>query len=200
MKKNEFLKKLREQLWALPAEDAERSCDYYSEMIDDRMDEGLTEEEAVAAIGDLEEIVKQILTETPRPPVVVERSKVHKDWKIWTVVLLVLGAPVWVPVVAAVLAVLLTAYLLLWTAVAVLYCAVITTGVSAFAGVIGSVAVFVGGRLAEAAVMLGVGFVCAGLSVLLFMVSNLAAKGMILFTKGIFHCVKRIFTGKEHKA
>ena len=68
MKKNEFLEELKTRLWAMPEADKERSVDYYSEMIDDRMEDGLSEEEAVAAIGDLDEIVSQILSESPRPP------------------------------------------------------------------------------------------------------------------------------------
>ena len=58
MKRNEFLSKLKERLWALPEADKQCSLDYYSEMIDDRMEDGLSEEEAVAAIGDLDEIVQ----------------------------------------------------------------------------------------------------------------------------------------------
>ena len=72
MKRSEFLEKLKAQLWALPEGDVQNSLDYYSEMIDDRMEDGLPEEEAVAAVGDLDEIVKQILSETPRPPQVVK--------------------------------------------------------------------------------------------------------------------------------
>ena len=72
MKKNEFLWGLAEGLRGLPPEDLERWVDYYREMIDDRMDEGLSEEEAVADLGSLEQIRDQILTETPLPRLVKE--------------------------------------------------------------------------------------------------------------------------------
>ena len=65
MNKFEFITALRAKLWSIPEEDRQRSVDYYSEMIDDRMEDGLSEEAAVAAIGDLDEIVKNILAETP---------------------------------------------------------------------------------------------------------------------------------------
>ena len=77
MKKKEFLEKLQASLWAMPETDKQRSVDYYAEMIDDRMEDGLSEEEAVAAIGDLDEIVKQILNESPRPPATVKKE--HKQ-------------------------------------------------------------------------------------------------------------------------
>ena len=57
MKKQEFLDELKKALWALPEADQKNSLEYYAEMIDDRMEDGLSEEEAVAAIGDLDEIV-----------------------------------------------------------------------------------------------------------------------------------------------
>ena len=44
MKKNDFLWGLAEGLRGLPPEDLERWVDYYREMIDDRMDDGLSEE------------------------------------------------------------------------------------------------------------------------------------------------------------
>lgn len=51
MTKEQFLRAVRERLTGLPQSDIDRSLDFYSEMIDDRIDEGLSEEEAVAAMG-----------------------------------------------------------------------------------------------------------------------------------------------------
>ena len=51
MTKQAFAAALRNELSGLPREDIDRSIDFYCEMIDDRMEEGLTEEEAVSAIG-----------------------------------------------------------------------------------------------------------------------------------------------------
>ena len=49
MTKAEFLKALEEKLSALSAEDRAASLAYYEEIIDDRMEEGLCEADAVAA-------------------------------------------------------------------------------------------------------------------------------------------------------
>ena len=108
MKKQEFLDKLKSSLWSMPEADKQRSADYYAEMIDDRMEDGLSEEEAVAAIGDLDEIVQQILTETPRPPATVkkeEQKKQKRKVSWWETLLLVLGFPVWGSLLIAVAAV-----------------------------------------------------------------------------------------------
>ena len=59
MRKQEFLAKLRKGLSGLPQDDIEERLIFYSEMIEDRKEEGLSEEEAVAAIGSVDEIVAQ---------------------------------------------------------------------------------------------------------------------------------------------
>ena len=65
MTKAEFLKALEEKLSALSAEDRAASLAYYEEIIDDRMEEGLYEADAVAAAGPVEEAAAQLLAETP---------------------------------------------------------------------------------------------------------------------------------------
>ena len=57
MNKQEFLAGLQKGLSGLPQEDVEERLTFYGEMLDDRMEEGLSEEEAVAAAGSVEEIV-----------------------------------------------------------------------------------------------------------------------------------------------
>ena len=46
MNKQEFLYELKGKLWALSEEEKKSSLEYYTEMIDDRMEDGLSEEEA----------------------------------------------------------------------------------------------------------------------------------------------------------
>lgn len=198
MKKNEFLDKLKASLWAMPAADQQRSVDYYSEMIDDRMDDGLTEEEAVAAIGDLDEIVKQILTETPRPPVVVEPVKKQRRVEPWMIVLLVLGSPLWIPLVVSVVSAVLSVYVSLWTVVITLYALAIGVGAAAIGCVIGCF--FMIGRAGVILVTLGAALLCAGIGILLFLLGNLAAKGMIALTKLCWQGCKQLIQGKERKA
>lgn len=65
MIKKEFLSQLRTGLAGLPQRDIEERLSFYSEMIDDRMEEGLPEEEAVAAVGNVQDIVSQIIGTFP---------------------------------------------------------------------------------------------------------------------------------------
>ena len=196
MKKQEFLEKLKGSLWAMPEEDIRNSLDYYSEMIDDRMEEGLSEEEAVAAVGDLDEIVSQILSETPRPPQAVEPGKKTKptkeSTKTWLIILLILGSPVWIPLLASAIGTVMGIYVSLWSAVIVLYAGFLALAVSSAGCIVGSFFMF--GGITGGIVAWGAALVCAGLAILLLLLANLAAKGMVKLTKLVWNS---IFCRKE---
>ena len=199
MKRQEFLDQLKNALWAMPEADQQRSVDYYGEMIDDRMEDGLSEEEAVAAIGDLDEIVKQILNESPRPPATVKKEPTQqkRGLETWMIVLLVLGSPLWIPLVASAAGTVISVYVSLWTVVISLYAVFIALAISSVGCIVGSF--FMIGRFPEVLVAWGAALLCAGLAIGVFMLSNLAAKGLIALTKLCWEGCKSIFKGKEQK-
>ena len=65
MTKNEFMSALCAKLSVLPEEDIHNSLSYYSEMIEDCRENGMSEEEAVAAMGTPDAVAAQILEEVP---------------------------------------------------------------------------------------------------------------------------------------
>ena len=75
MRKQEYLEALQNGLHGLPEQDLQERLTFYGEMIDDRMEEGLTEEEAVNAIGPVDEVVSEIVAETPLTRIVKEKIK-----------------------------------------------------------------------------------------------------------------------------
>ena len=87
MTKLQFLFALRDRLTDLPKSDLEERLHFYSEMIEDRMEEGLSEEEAVTAVGSVDEIAGQIASEIPSP----KKVSAKRHWKTWEIVLLALG-------------------------------------------------------------------------------------------------------------
>ena len=121
MNKAEFLAEIRRKIQGLPQSDIEKFLDYYAEMIDDYTEDGHTEEEAIRELGSVEQIVEQILKETPLPRLVQEKVRPTRALRAGEIILLLLGSPLWVPMVLAVLALFFGAYVLLWAAVAVLY-------------------------------------------------------------------------------
>lgn len=197
MDKLNFLMQLQTLLRPLSEEDQQRSIDYYAETIDDRMEEGLTEEEAVAAVGDVAEIARSILAETPVPPAPVQPEKKQRRLRWWEILLLVLGSPIWVSLLISVLAVIFSVWISLWSAVISLYATAVALAASAVGCIFGSF-FMIGDGAGILMAAFGAAFVCAGLSILLFILSNLAAKGMIKLTKLTWNGLKRSFTGKEN--
>ena len=78
MKKQDFEKLLRYTLYDIPTEELERILQYYSDAIADRMEDGMTEEEAVAALGTREEILAACRMGLPTQTAVKRSRK-----KVW---------------------------------------------------------------------------------------------------------------------
>lgn len=80
MTKREFLETIRKGISSLSEEDIIRSVRYYSEMIDDRIEDGMSEQDAVAAMGDPEAIIAEIM-QGSGALVPVEEEKKEKEAK-----------------------------------------------------------------------------------------------------------------------
>lgn len=196
MNKLEFLSALRNNLYGLPNEDIEKSLDYYSEIIDDRIEDGLTEEEAVEALGPVNEIASQILMDTPLPKLVKTKVKPSRPLKIWEIVLLILGSPVWVSLLLAVAAVIFAIYISLWAVIVSLYSAVLSFAICGLTGIIGFIPLLCVGNFAQGSFLLGAGLICAGLAVLSFFGCNKITKGVIVLSKKLFLGIKSCFIKK----
>lgn len=67
MNKYEFLAEVRRGLGGMKKADIDRSLEYYREMIEDRVEDGLTEEEAVAALGPVKKVIADIRSGAEMP-------------------------------------------------------------------------------------------------------------------------------------
>lgn len=63
MNKNEFIASLSQATEQLNDDARDRTIAYYTEMIDDRCDGGMSEEQAVYSLGAVDEIAKQIIAD-----------------------------------------------------------------------------------------------------------------------------------------
>ena len=68
MTKQEFLSELERALGKLPAHRGGAGARVYDEAISDRMEDGLSQAEAVADLGPIDEIAAQIAAQTPPIP------------------------------------------------------------------------------------------------------------------------------------
>lgn len=187
MTKLQFLMSLHDKLSGLPKGDAEERMNFYSEMIEDRMEEGLSEEEAVAAVGTVEEIAAQIAVDIPP----VKEKKPKRRMKAWEIVLLVLGSPVWLSLLIAAIAVGISLYASVWAIIISLWAVFGSLISCAIAGIVAGVGFAIGGYCLSGAAMIGAGFVCAGLAIFLFYGSKAVTKGTVRLTKKLALAVIR---------
>lgn len=160
MNKKEFLRGLSDALRGMPRAERARSLEYYGEMIQDRMEEGMSEEAAVACLGSADEIARQILESGGM------QEKQGRRVPVWMIVLIVLGSPVWLTLLFAFLAVVLAAYIVAWSLIAALYAVLLGMAVCGPCGALGLVVEIARGNFALAALLLGAGCALLGLALL----------------------------------
>ena len=138
MTKNEFLSALERQLASLPESDRKRSILYFDEIIADRMEEGLTEEEVLAEMESVEEIAKGILSDAAEEPAAPQNvPRKVGGCPLWLAILLaVLASPIWLPIAFSVAATLVTIYMVPWILILTLFCVAIAFIFGGLAGIV----------------------------------------------------------------
>ena len=197
MSKQEFLAQLRKGLSGLPQDDIEERLTFYSEMIEDRIEEGLSEEEAVSAVGSVDEIVAQVVADIPLTKITKERMRTKKRLKVWEIVLLALGFPMWLSLGIAGVAAILSLYVSLWSVIISLWAVFGSLIGCTFGGMVAGVVFACNGNELTGVAMLGAGIVCVGLSIFMFYGCKAATKGILMLTKKIAVWIKNCFIKED---
>jgi len=197
MNKQQFLAAIEKKLEGMQDEDLRSSLDYYEEMLNDRIDDGMTEEEAVKDMGSVDEITAQILEDQPLALVIrdniKEKIKPSRSLRAWEIVLIVLGSPLWISLLAAGFAIAvalaaaaLSLYVVMWVLVGVLWICVAAQGLGAVTGIGWSIAGLFIGRPMQSLLTVGCGLVCGGAAILMFYGALLATKGLAKGTAAVW--------------
>ncbi len=206
MNKLEFITNLKAMLSDLPEKEINDRIDFYSEMIDDRIEDGLTEEEAVNDIGTVEEVAKQIINEIPLFKIIkhklksknktknTPKTKRKRSW--WEITLIVIGSPIWLSLIIAFFAVIISLYVSLWAVIISLYAVDLSLLLSGLAVIPGIAFIFTEGLWVGLLIIAGAIF-CVGISILFFYVCNYTAKFAIFITKKLAKLIKNSFVRKE---
>ncbi len=197
MNKAEFLSELRSRLSGLPATDLEATLAFYTEMIDDRIEDGMSEQDAVRALGALDDIAKQVISTIPMGKLARERVKQRSTLRTWEIVLLSVGSPVWVSLLLAAVIVFLALYVVLWTLVAVVWIVGAAFAVAAVAGIATAIPAVAQGSVAAALFFLGAGLALAGLSIFTYFGARAATRGTLRLSKAVWNGTKRTLVRKE---
>ena len=198
MDKYDFLSALDERLAGLSDTDRQASLDYYSEMLDDLTESGMTEADAVASLGSVDAIAEEILMDMPLPKLVKAKMK-KRPMTGLEITLFIVGFPIWFPILISLFAVIFAVYISLWAVVVSLYAADLAIAVTAPASLLAAVILFVQGQPAGALLFLGAALVCGGLVILLFFGCNATATGMWQLGKLMLRGIKACFIRKEAK-
>ena len=197
MNKQVFLSELRKGLSGLPQDDIEERLAFYSEMIDDRIEEGLSEEEAVSEVGSVDGIASQIVADTSLLKIAREKINPKKRLRVWEIALLALGFPVWLPLLIAALVITLSFYIVIWSVIISLWSVFASLIAVAIGGILCGIGFALGGYGLSGSAMIGAGIACAGLSIFMFYGCKASTKGILLLTKKIALRIKKYFIKKE---
>jgi len=144
-----------------------RAQEYYDEIISDRMEDGMSEEEAVAALGDIDSIAAEIGMKKPSG----RRFLIP----------MIVGSPLWVPLFAAFL-------ILLWS---LIFALAVVFASLALVGIIGILYIpFAAMTSVTYCLMVaGSGLVCGGLALMLFPAVLPAIRGSARLTARCFSMI-----------
>lgn len=170
MTKTEFLHQLQENLDALSEADRDERILFFGELIDDKIEAGLGEEDAVREIGDPTDIAKQITAEFNTPSTEPEQKapKVRRKLKGWEIALICIGSPIWGSIAIAVAAVIFSLYASLWAVVISLWAADLAFALGSVAGVVAFFPLIFSKNFDFALLMLGSGLVNGALAIFMF--------------------------------
>lgn len=225
MNRDEFLAALRGEIESLDIRDRNRSLDYYREMIDDCIENGMSEIDAVASMGDVKSIAKRILDDLddieadarnsgedniissdsqknePSPKHEEPPKKEKKSGKMSpaAIALILIGSVVWFPLLCAAVAVLLAVYIVMWAVVLVAYSVAFAFIAATVAAITSAVASVASGMLGVAVLSIGGAFLCLGLSILSVILSVKLTKWTAYLAVMIFKAIFKALSKKGEK-
>ena len=188
MNKATFLRQLRVKLYGIPSEEIKEQISFYSEIIDDKIEEGISEEDAVKELGDINKLAEQISGER------TERTKKEKSpHSAGSIILICLGAPIWIALAAAALSVVISLIASLWAVIISLYAADLAFAVAGIGGFLISVITIFNGSVASGFLIMSASLVASGLAYPVFLGVKALTVWVAKLTSWLFIITIRIF-------
>ncbi len=200
MKKLEFLSALGARLSALPEAERRKTLSFYAESIDDRMEDGMNEDDAVLSLGAFEDIVHEIMTDAPFGMLIQSKFRESRQKStnptLW-LLLVILGSPVWLPLAMAFACIILAVYICIWAVVISLMSAELAFCLGAVGGLIMSVFVSLTSNPLTGVATLGAALVCAGLFLLTIRPLLALCRQFIGLTHNFLRHIKGLFVRRK---
>lgn len=190
MTRAEFLAALRSSLAQMPQEELERQIAYYDELLHDMTEDGMSEQEAVEWLGDPAQVARELLDELPLSTLVKNRVRPQGGWTALSIVLIVLGLPLWLPLLLAALSVLLAVVITVWALAFSLGAVVFALGVTAVA-LAGSL--LFGYFTASPLMLSGLALIALGVCILGALLLKPLCRGIAQFCAALIRMIKSLF-------
>lgn len=199
MNKQEFIDTLYKKLSKFPKKAFEDQINFYIEIIDDKVEDGLSEQEAIDQIGPIDTIVEEIINNASLFKMVKEKVKPQRKLKTWEIVLITLGFPIWFPLLVAFLAVLFTLYIVIWVLILCLWVIFISFALCSVACILIGLYYTIVHHNSIYLSFIAAGIALIGLSIIMFYLSKCATVGLIKLTKKTLLKFKKSLIKKEDK-
>lgn len=181
MKRKEFIKQLDKQLYFLKYEERQDILNYYNELICDKTDLGLKEEDAVLSVGSIEEIVSKLKESNP-DTVEPKQGKIKtSNSHGGNILLFFLLIPVWIILGALSFEMVVVVFSFIIAGIAIEFSAIVS--------VIGLISSATVAPLSLHTVTI------VGMIIVLFGLGIIFIRGSILLFKGVFKLIKLMFKG-----
>ena len=198
MTKQEFLSELERALGELPHTEVEQALAFYDEAVSDRIEDGLSEAEAVADLGPIDAIAAQIAAETPPIPRAIARANTGS--RTLNIVLLAVFSPIWVPIVLALAAATLAVYVAIWAVIAALWAVDAVLVLMPFAGLAALASTVGGGMPLPGVFVFGLSLVSSGFGLVASFAVFWASKLLFQATRSFARWIASLFvrvSGKD---
>ena len=199
MTKTEFREALGAKLSGLPENEVKDHLDFYCEMIEDKIEDGASEEDAVASIGAIDKICAQVMADVPLKSIVKDKIKNKRSYSTLEILFLVLGFPLWFPLAVAAVSVVFSLYVSIWAVVISLWSVDLAFAVASVGAIVAIPFFFINGTPILAALMFCAALACAGLAILFFVGCKYMTKAMVVVSEKLIVSFKYMLVGKENK-
>lgn len=168
-------------------------------MISDKIDDGFSEEEAVASLDDVSEIANELLAELPLATLIqsrVKQSHEKSSHKTLWIILAICGFPIWLPLMLSIVAVIFSIFVCIWAVVTSFISVEIVLAISGVMSIVAGATMAFGQNL-TGFVLISMGLIAIGLFILLILPLVWLAKKTLSLTLMLFKKIKRLFISKK---
>lgn len=176
MTKQEFLDELKYQLSGLASFDSRHLLKHYEQRIDENIESGMSEEEAVSSLGTVMQVANRAILKCSLKNIKEHRKNHRKHRSVGQWFIFILTSPLWISVQLAIALLVAAVFLLVWLLVAFAFCLTAAMALGSLIGTFISILTFVNASRTVAVGFEGACIIAFGLSVLLFVGSLALAK------------------------